>query len=340
MLLTAEVPSEMAKEIDRLVRDGSYPSHSALLRAALNNLLVQEGHLGRPAPEARVVHLTEAGPGPPSVSEDPRAVVISPELVEPAHSPVGMPLDYLATRLLPVKAVLTHLIDYLRARGLSRANLAKFSIQSVEESVKLKARLAEFDEGREVKPSTGFPDPTPKGMQRFIQVYIGGRRGNDTVFGVIASLGFVGFVTSSRGELELALTERGHALAASGSELEAFLHGETGLLPDPLFEPMELEILSQAVLAHEGEGDLIRFIFHLLRDSTVGRKELNDAVRGYFEQAYPGESRSSNVVSTHAAATVLRLRELGLLEGTWAGGMVLYGLTTRGRRWGREVGMW
>jgi Arc/MetJ-type ribon-helix-helix transcriptional regulator len=341
MLITAEIPREMAAEVDRLVRVGTYPSHSALLRAALNNLLTQERHRETSfLSDVRIQQMTELQLGREGVSREVRTMVVSPELVSPEHMATRMPLSYFANRLLPVKAVVTNLLDYLHVYGVPRANLAKFSIHTAEECVKLKARLAQFDDTREVKPSTSFPDPTPKGMQRFIQVYVGGRRGDDVAFGVIASLGFVGFVTSTTGDEEIAFTDRGYQLATVGSELEAFLHGETDTLPDPLFDSREFNLLVESLLTHEGEAGLVKYIMRLLQEKPVGRNELNNAVRGYFEGSYPGETKSSSVVSTHAAATVLRLRELGLVEGKWSGGTIEYQLTEGGRRWAKEVGLW
>lgn len=339
MLIKVNVPTSMSRDIDRLVQEGRYSDHGSLIRVALNNLLAEESVQRVPF---NLKQQTEGGAMQPNHTQHIEPATKEegiPDLQEPPKTRMSRPLDYLAVRLLPARVIATHLMDYLKKRNSPRANLAKLSVHTAQECVKLKSMLARFDDSRDVKLSTGFPDPSPISMQRFIQVYVGGGRGG-MAYGILASLGLVGFSTNDRGQEEIGFTERGYRLATTESPLRSFILGETDVLPDPAYNDREFEILSLSLLEHSGETPLIKTLMELMKDKDVGRNEVNATARAYFEQSFPGEQISLNVINTHAAATVLRLRELGIVEGSRQKRNVRYQLTNKGREWAKEVGFW
>jgi hypothetical protein len=312
-----DLKAELYEQIKELVEQGKYPSIETFIEVALKNQILLEKSIGD---KEKVVNTNrEQGLGQNKYQDlsliEEKPITVSPAPISSTRK--SLPLWGMINRVAPAKVSLRLLSNMLAESGTEWISFSEFSEKltafGYNIRLQLEKREKKLDVIRGESIKMGLPLKDLKSQQRFIDIYVGRLRTDNTNDGLLADLEFAVIRKMTDGNISksvIGITDYGYEFAKLHSPLidDCLVKGET--VSDALSEEEVIYLLRHIEKVRQADLEFLSFIYRSVKGGSNSPKQLAKLASHYFEKY----KLKSNFINTMQGGALARLVEMRLIR--------------------------
>jgi len=318
MIVINDVKPEIYKQISELVESGHYPSAEVFVEVAVNNQLLLEkssNYTRKEMEPIRTGYNSTFSNNTVLRNIEEKPITINP--IEINQERNSLPMWGLINRFTPSKIILRSLANMLSSEKRDAINFKEFSEKMAGEALKIRAQLEKFEKRSEVTRGEsfkmGFPTKDAKSQQRFIDIFIGRLRSDNTVGGILGELEFAVVKKVQNGNAPISvvgITDYGLGFA----QLHSPIIDDLILNQQPISNPLSDEevnfLLNHIKKVRSEDFRFLSFLYRSVKEGVTSPQELSKVVLKYFDR----NKLSETFINSFQAGAMARLVEMRLIR--------------------------
>lgn len=230
-----------------------------------------------------------------------------------------LPIWGLINRFTPSKIVLRMLVQKLNNSNSEFIDFKYFANECVSKAVEIRNKIQRAEQkfsiirGESFK--IGLPKKDLKSQQRFINLYIGHLKSDNTIDGILGDLGFAAikrtYSNSNVSSLVIGITEYGLKFSKIYSPLIDDKIIKQKSISSPLSSEEISFLIDHIKKIKPGEYDFLSYIYHLIKNGNNTPSALSETIPQFFDKY---NISSSAIMNSFQIGAIGRLLEMQFIK--------------------------